>query len=465
MDFKEPYHDLVSSPRDFIKHLNFPDPSRIRIHDCTLRDGEQMPGVAFSPQTKYELIKAMSDIGVHYVEIGFPAASQSEKDTIKLAVSGKRRGELRPDLDLVVLCRTSPADIDATMKVLREADIDPAEITFCIFTSGSDLHLKYKIGRVLMREEGRSEADYFEEPVEFFRQANIRLLVDTIRYTRSQGAGLVQMMAEDVSRANVDYIIRLYKAGFEAGGFRPAFTDTVGCGTPDYIAHVARLLVQALGAESELYTHFHNDYGLATINSIAAVAQGIEVFSGSFNAIGERAGNASIQEFVSALRWLYGVEIPGFRYQQLRNISRLVSRCSGIPIAPNAPIIGSSMFLHESGVHAAGMLVDPHIYQSVPAEEIGATTDYVYGKHSGTFVIRFALENNKDVLARNGVAITNELVRHVMEEVKTLREQIATTDRAERIVDEADAAVARLGLTEQDVVRIALAVKKDHPHS
>jgi isopropylmalate/homocitrate/citramalate synthase len=444
MQFKEPYESLATSPRDLIKHLNFPDPSRIKIHDCSLRDGEQMPGVAFSPRTKYELLKAMSDIGVHIVEIGFPVVSQAEMETI---------------LDLMVLCRTSPADVDATLKFLRQADIDPAEITFCLFTSASDLHLKYKMGRVLMREAGRSESEYFETPVEFFRQSNIRLFTETIRYTRGIGTGPVQMMAEDVSRANVDYVAELYGAGAKAGGFRPALTDTVGCLIPEYIAHVASRLVQALGADSQLYTHFHNDYGLATINSITAIAQGVEVFSGSFNAIGERAGNASIQEFVSALRWLYGIEIPGFRYEQLREISRLISRRAGIPIAPNAPIIGSSMFMHESGVHAAGMLIDERIYQSVPGEAIGARTGYVYGKHSGTLVIRFALENNKELLASKGVEITNDLLRRIMEEVKTMREHLAETDHAERIVDEANAAMARLGLTEDDIVRIALSTK------
>lgn len=460
MEFKERYEELVTSPRAFIQHYNFPEPSRIKLLDCTLRDGEQMPGVAFSPQTKYEILKAMSDIGVHACEVGFPAVSEAERQTVRLAVQGKRRGELRPDFEIVVVCRTAKPDVDATIKALEDADIDPSEVTFATFTSGSDLHIKYKIGRVLMRQEGRDEHEYFDTPVEFFRQANIRLLTDAIKYIRSKGVEKVQIVAEDVTRANVDYIIALYKAGIEAGGFRPAFTDTVGCGIPEYIAYYARRLVEALGADSELCTHFHNDYGLATINNIVALAQGVRVHSFSFNGIGERAGNASLQEFVSALRWLYGIEIPGFRYDQLRSISRLIERKAGVPIAINAPVIGRGVFAHESGVHTAGVLIDPRIYESLPAEAIGAKTSYIYGKHSGTLIVRFALESNKELLAREGIAITEDLVQRVTEEVKALREKLAEGDHAERIIDEVDAAIARLGLTERDVVNIALAAGK-----
>ena len=459
MEFKESYQDLVTSPRHFIENFSFPDPARIKLIDCTLRDGEQMPGVAFSPETKYEIVKAMSDIGIHGAEIGFPAVSESERQTVKLAVEGKRRGELRPDFDIVLVCRTAKADVDATVEGLEDADVDPAEVYFSTFTSGSDLHIKYKIGRVLMRQEGRDEADYFDTPVEFFRQANIRLLVDAVKYIRSKGVKKVQIVAEDVSRANVDYIIQLYQAGIAAGGTRPCFADTVGCLIPEYAGYYARRLIESLGAESEVYTHFHNDYGLATINNIAAFAQGMEVFNGSLNGLGERAGNASLQEFVAALRWLYGIEIPGFRYDQLRAISRLVERHSGVPIALNDPIIGGGVFTHESGVHTAGVLIDPRIYESVPSEAVGAETGYLYGKHSGTLIVKFALQKNKDELDRHGIEITEDLVHKVTEQVKVLREKMAEGDHAEKIVDEIEAAVARLGLTEQDVLNIALAAK------
>ena len=457
MDFKEPYEKLVTAPRDFATGVSFPDPARIKIVDCTLRDGEQMAGIAISPENKYKIIRALNDIGVHAVEIGFPHASADEKRTLQLAVQGKERGELREDLDLVVVCRSARADIDSALQALEDIDVDAGEVTFAIFTSGSDLHLKYKIGKTLLRLHGREEDEQLETGLDFFRDANVKLFGDAIRYARSKGTRRVQIVAEDVSRANLDYIIGLYQEGIRAGGFRPGFTDTVGCGIPQSIAHYARKLVEAL-PDSELYTHFHNDYGLATINTLTAMSQGVEVFSCTVNGIGERAGNASLHQVVVALRWLYGVELPGFKYEQLRRLSTLVERHSGIPLSVNEPVVGPNVFTHESGVHTAGVLIDPRIYEAIPATAVGSLTRYLYGKHSGTQIVQFALEKHARALAQKGITVDDGLVHKVTQEVKLAREQLAATDHAERIVDEVISAVNRLGLTDQDVYDIALAV-------
>ena len=157
MEFCEPLDSLINSPEKFTSGLNFPDPEKIKIYDSTLRDGEQMPGVAFSPGQKYQLAKELSDIGCDILDLGFPFAALSDRHALQLIVQGKRMGEIREDCELLVMCRSNPKDIDATIKTLKDINVDVTDVTFFIFTSGSDLHLKYKIGK-----KGRGTRDNAE---------------------------------------------------------------------------------------------------------------------------------------------------------------------------------------------------------------------------------------------------------------------------------------------------------------
>ena len=457
MDFKEPYSSLVTSPKQFIQSANFPDPSRINLYDTTLRDGEQMPGVAFSPQQKYEIAKARSDIGVHMIEVGFPAVAESERKTVQLIVEGKRRGEIREDMELVAISRCNRGDVDATIRALDEINVSPDEVSIAMFTSGSDLHIKYKIGKLLLRLEGKDEAEQLDTPLSFFRQANIKLFQDVIRYARKQGIEIIQVVAEDCSRADPDYVVELFKAGIEAGGARPTLTDTVGCGIPQLIEHYSKKMVEAM-PDVDLLTHFHNDYGLGTINTITAMAAGFNCAGVGANGLGERAGNAPLHEVVAALRWLYGIEIPGFKYDQLRKLGHVIEKYAGIPIAVNAPVIGAHVFSHESGIHTAGVLIDPRIYEGIPSEAVGAHTGYIFGKHSGSQIVQFALEKHAKMLADRGIKITDDLIFKVTDEVKRLREEQAESDHAEKIVEEIHRALGRLGITDGDVAQIAISI-------
>src|SRR5215469_326838 len=407
MDLKEPIERLIRDPKEFTRNVHFPDPSQLRLYDETLRDGEQMPGVCYTPSQKLEIAKALADIGVHVMSVGFPAASAGDRRTLQLVMEAKRKGELG-DVEIVVMCRSNRNDIDVTVKTLREAGVEPREVTFFIFTSGSDLHLKYKIGKTLLRMEGRDESEWLDLPLEFYRNANIRLQCDAIRHARSAGIDHIEFGAEDGSRGDVDYFISYFKAGVEAGGKRPAWPAPVGTLTPEATRWYCSRIVAGLPKGLPIVAHLHNDYGLGTINAITATSCGFKVISVTANGYGERAGNVKLHEYVVALRHLYGVEIPGFKYDKLRELARFMERMSGIPMQQHEPIVGSKVFAHESGIHTHAILIDHRMYEAVPADLVGGETSFIFGKHSGVALVEDTLRRQKDRLVSDSETVTSE---------------------------------------------------------
>jgi isopropylmalate/homocitrate/citramalate synthase len=457
MELREPIERLIRDPKEFTRSVPFPDAADIRIYDETLRDGEQMPGVCYTPDQKYEIAKTLADIGVHIMSVGFPAASAGDRRTLQLVMEGKRRGELG-SVEIVVMCRSNRNDIDVTVKTLRDAGIDPREVTFFVFTSGSDLHLKYKIGKTLLRFEGKDEAEWLDLPLEFFRNANINLQCDAIGYARDCGVERIEFGAEDGSRGDVDYFIEYFKRGLASGATRPAWPDTVGCLTPDATRWYCSRIVAALPKSLPIVAHLHNDYGLGTINAITAVSCGFKVVSVTANGYGERAGNVKLHEFVVALKVLYGIEIPGFKYAKLRDLARFMEKMSGIPMQQHEPIVGSKVFAHESGIHTHAMLIDRRMYEAVPAELVGAEMSFIFGKHSGVALVEETLRKQSDKLAGSGVEVTKDLAQAVTEEIKRLREERAASSASEQTIDLYEAAMRRLSLREEDVVDIAIAL-------
>jgi len=457
MEFREPVDRLIRNPREFTNHLNFPDPSQIRIYDETLRDGEQMPGICFTPEQKFEIAKRLADIGVHIMSVGFPAASAGDCKTLQLVMEAKRRGEIG-EVEIVVMCRCNPKDIDVTLQALEEIDVAPSEVTFFIFTSGSDLHLKYKIGKTLLKLEGRSESEWLDLPLEFYRGANIKLQCDAIRYARSKGVSRIEFGAEDGSRGDVDYFIEYFKAGLAAGGTRPAWPDTVGCLTPEATRWHCSRIVAAMPKGLPMVCHLHNDYGLGTINAITALACGFKVVSVTANGYGERAGNVKLHEFVTALNVLYGVEIPGFKYAKLRELARFMERTSGVPMQQHEPIVGAKVFAHESGIHTHAMLIDHRMYEAVPAQLVGGQTSWVFGKHSGVALVEDTLRKHAAQLAQHGVEVTTQLAHRVTEEVKRLREERAASSKSAETIEIYEQAMRRLSIGEEELTEIAVAL-------
>ena len=455
VELQEPLDELARDPRRCFHDLSFPAPDRIRIYDDTLRDGEQMPGVAIPPRRKYELAKALSDIGVHIMDVGFPAVSEDERETLRLVMDGRRRGELRQDLEILCMMRATRGDIDATMRVLDEMGVGRDELSYFIFTSASDLHVKYKLGRTLLAREGLPASEWLELPVEFYRKANIRMLVDAITYAREQGAKLIEFGGEDGSRADPAYIVRIHQEGLEAGGSRPSTPDTVGCYSP-YAVREYIPKIKAGAPEAPLVVHFHNDLGLGAWNTVVALGSGADVFTTSVNGIGERTGNAPMHQVLLQLRYLFGIEIPGFKYEKLRELARTVERMSGIPVQPTEPGIGLNVFSHESGIHTAGMLIHPAIYQFIPPSDLGDEVRYVYGKHSGAVVVEHALREA-------GIEPERELVGRVLEEVKRLREERALAGDHSAFHEAYYEHLAGLGMTAEEVVDLAVALRLDKP--
>jgi isopropylmalate/homocitrate/citramalate synthase len=454
VDLREPLDSLIAPPARFTRTTTFPRASEIRLYDTTLRDGEQTPGVAFTPAQKYELAVMLSEAGIHILDMGFPAAAPSEREALALILEGKRKGEIRADLEIVVMCRSNHADIDKTIDCLATLGAKPSDCSFFIFTSGSDLHLKYKIGKTLLQREGRAVDEWLDLPVAFYREANIRMSCDAIAHARSRGVETIEFGGEDGSRADVQYLIELAGACYAAGGSRYAFPDTVGFFAPEGVDYYIPKIVAAF-PDRPLVVHFHNDFGLAAYNTVRALHHGATIPTCTVNGIGERAGNAPLHTTVMILKELYGISIPGFRYDKLWALRRKVEELSGLPVGATEPIIGHNVFSHETGIHTAGITIHPAIYQVIEPEAVGGELRFLFGKHSGALAIEAVLTRHKDALAADGIVVTPELVQRLLHMVKELREHRADTAHHADGIRDYYAHIERLGLTEADLLSFA----------
>ncbi len=455
VELQEPLEELARDPRRFGHDLVFPPAEKIRIYDDTLRDGEQMPGVAFSPAAKYELARALSDIGVHIMDVGFPAVGGSERETLKRVLEGKRRGELREDLEVLCMMRSNKADVDATFRVMDELGYPRDSVTYFIFSSASDLHVKYKLGKTLLAREGIPASEWLELPVKFYRDANLRMMCEAIAYAREQGAREIEFGGEDGSRADVSYIAEIHREGLKAGGTRPSTPDTVGCYSPFAVREYIPA-IKAAAPDAPLVVHFHNDLGVGAWNTVMALGSGAEVFTTSVNGIGERTGNAPMHEVLLQLRYLFGIEIPGFKYERLRDLAHRMERISGIMVPPTAPGIGRNVFSHEAGIHTAGMLIHPAIYQFIPPADFGEEVRFVYGKHSGALAIEHALREC-------GIRYDADLVGKVMGEVKRVREERAERADFTEFAHAYDQHLEGMGVSTAEIAELALALSGGTP--
>ncbi|MHA2609517.1 MAG: homocitrate synthase/isopropylmalate synthase family protein [bacterium JZ-2024 1] len=454
-DYEELFQQYYFDPRVFTDTSGFPPPEKIKLYDTTLRDGEQMPGVAFTAEQKLEIAVALSDIGIHILDVGFPGVSDTEKEALQKILQARKQKEIRPDLEILVMCRSNASDIDATINTLREVGAGPEEITFLIFTSASDLHIKYKLGPTLLQREKRQQEEWETLPIEFYRQANIRMVQDAIRYAKSRGVRYVEFGTEDASRSHVEYLITLVRAAIAAGADRYIFPDTTGSLTPDSTRFYVIRLKKALG-KTPIVSHFHNDFDLATINVITAMSLGIEMHSVTVNGIGERAGNAPLHTVVTALKLLYGIEIPGFKYEKLWDLKKLVENYSGIPVKVNEPVIGLNTFAHESGIHTHGVLAHPRTYEPIPTEVVGGYRRLLFGKHTGSHLVEWALKKNLKILEEKGISLTPQLVEQVTWKIKAIREEKAKSGITREIIDQYYQNLAQLEMSEEDVVELAI---------
>jgi isopropylmalate/homocitrate/citramalate synthase len=455
MDLKEPIEQLAIPPTRFTKTLKFPDPAKIRIYDDTLRDGEQMPGVAFSPEQKLELSKLLSEIGVHVIDPAFPAVSESDRKALQLIVHAQKRGDIRQDIEVLAMCRSLKEDIDAVADTVRAVGAKPDDVSVLVLSTLSDLHLKYKLGKTLLRRDGQPEEQWLDRPLDYYREQNLGLITGAIRYARERGFSRVEFAAEDASRSDVAYGEVWARACVQAGGTRMCFSDTCGVFTPEAVDHYIPKLVTVLGPVP-LTAHFHNDFGLGAINTVRAISHGALYAGVTANGIGERAGNTPLHEFVMVLKMLYGVTIPGFRYERLTELRRKIEVYSGIPMQPHEPIVGEGVFKHESGIHTAAIAIHPAIYQFIAEESVGGEQRFVFGKHSGAAAVESVLAKHTKTLREHRVEVSPDLVKNILDRVKSLREQSLPEKGYPEAMGEHYRRYYDLGLSEERIVELAL---------
>jgi methanogen homocitrate synthase len=368
-------------------------PEKVVLYDSTLRDGEQMPGVAFSLEEKVEIAQLLADIGVGQIEAGFPAVSMGERNAVRKIAS------LGTGAEVLALARTNEKDIDAA--------VDCGVDLVMIFTAASDLHreVKYKISR--------------EEQVERVGVA--------LEHARARGVKY-SFSTEDSTRTKLDYIIRLSRLAEERGAYRVGLADTTGCILPNALGALVRNVVNEVNVPVSV--HLHNDFGLGLANALASIENGATAVATTVNGIGERAGNVPLEQMTVALEVLCGVE-TGIDTTKLKKLCERVSELSGVRLSSNHPWVGKNVFRHESGIHIAAIESDPHTYECVLPEFVGASRAYYLGKHSGTFSVMLKLKSL-------GLDIEDDKVFSVLQTVKKAAEegQIITDDWLRRTVDD-----------------------------
>jgi len=350
------------------------------------------------------------------------------------------------------MCRSNEADINKVIKTVTDIGAKPDDVSVLILSTFSDLHIKYKLGRTLLKREGKPTNKWIETPLKFYRQANTNMIVDAIKYARKQGISRVEFASEDSSRGNIEYGVKWAKACVKAGGTRMCFSDTCGVFTPESVDFYIPKMIKALDGVP-MTAHFHNDFGIGALNTVRALMRGATYIGVTANGIGERAGNVSIHQTVMILKELYGISIPGFKYNKLVELRKLIEKYSGIPIQAHEPIIGEGVFAHESGIHTAAIVINPAIYQFIREEIVGGKRKFIFGKHSGTAVVEEVLKKNENKLKEKGIEITEELIQKVLDIVKNLREK--KIQNYENLINNYYKKYYNLGITEEELVNIA----------
>jgi len=346
----------------------------VRFLDTTLRDGEQTPGVSLSTEDKVLISHKLDSLGVNIIEAGSAITSEGEREAIRAVA---REGL---NAEICSYCRVRKEDIDFAL----ECEVDSIHLVVPV----SDLHIRTKLKKD--------------------RETVTQMAVDTTQYAKDHGL-IVELSGEDASRADMDFLKSIYSAGIEAGADRIAFCDTVGLLVPEKAFEVFKEL-STLG--KPLSVHCHNDFGLATANTLAALRGGASEAHVTINGIGERAGNTSLEEVVMGLETIYGYNTR-INLKELYTTSRLVSRATGIMVAPNKAIVGGNAFTHEAGIHVHGLLADTSTYEPIKPEDIGRERKIVLGKHAGRSSVELALKEL-------GLDVSTEQLDEIVTRIKEL---------------------------------------------
>ncbi|WP_435347543.1 alpha-isopropylmalate synthase regulatory domain-containing protein [Haloarchaeobius sp. HRN-SO-5] len=340
--------------------------------DTTLRDGEQAPGVSLTPDEKVDIAMALDRAGVSVVEAGSACTGPGERAAID------RVTDLGLDATVTSFARGLQRDVDLAL----DCDVDGVNLV----VPASDRHVEGKVGST--------------------REEVVATTVDLVEYATDHDLW-VEVIGEDGSRADLDFLAELAGSALDAGADRVCYADTVGHAGPEHTYQVVERLAD-LGPTS---AHTHDDLGLGVTNALAAVSAGADLVHATVNGVGERAGNVALEEVVIALQHVYDVET--LDTTQLYELGQTVARTTGVRPAPNKAVTGANAFAHESGIHTDGTLKDDRMYEPYPPETVGRERRLVLGKHAGRAGTRAALQEH-------GVSVTDEELSAVVDRVKDL---------------------------------------------
>lgn len=368
---------------------------QIKFFDTTLRDGEQTAGVNLNVQEKLEVAKALEKLGVDYIEAGFAVSSVGDFDSIK------EISKVVKNSHIVSLARCEKKDIDRAYEALKYA-VAPR---LHVFIATSDIHLKYKLNKTK------------EQVLESVR--------NSVKYAKTLMYD-VQFSAEDATRTDLDFLYEVYNTAIKEGATCINIPDTVGYAEPNGFAKLISNVKNNISTDIEIAVHCHNDLGLAVANSAAAVMAGANQIECTINGIGERAGNASLEELAmlfNTRKDIYDVESK-IDTTKISRTSKLISTVTGVFIPVNKPIVGANAFTHESGIHQHGVMEMPLTYEIMKPKTIGLNDNsIVLGKHSGKHAFKQRLEEL-------GITLSDKQIASCFEKFKEL------ADRKKEIVDD-----------------------------
>jgi 2-isopropylmalate synthase len=393
--------------------------TRIVIFDTTLRDGEQSPGYSMNTREKLELARQLARLRVDVMEAGFPIASPDDFEAVKVVSQNIREG-----ISIAGLCRTRDQDIDRAWEALQHAE-RPRIHTFI---ATSDIHMQYKLK--MSREE--------------VMEAAVRAVKRARGYTND-----VEFSCEDACRTDLDFLCRMVEAAITAGATTINIPDTVGYAIPwEYGERIRNLMNRVPNIDTVVVSvHCHNDLGLAVSNSLEGVRYGARQIECTINGIGERAGNASLEEVVMAIRTrrdLLDAE-TGINTEEIYKTSKLLTTITGVPVQPNKAIVGANAFAHEAGIHQHGMLSHALTYEIMTPQSVGVPQSrLVLGKHSGRHALKKRLQDL-------GVDLNEEDLNRAFVRFKEL------CDKKKEVFDD-----DLLAIVEEQVLAIAETYVLDH---
>ncbi|MGE5396173.1 MAG: homocitrate synthase [Chitinophagales bacterium] len=324
--------------------------TKISVVDTTLRDGEQTAGVVFSNPEKIRIARYLDEMGVDQIEVGIPVMGGDEKTCIKKIV----------DLGLKASIMAWNRSVISDIKESIECGVDAVAVSI----STSDIHIQHKLQTT--------------------REDVLNRMSDAVKFSKDNGL-YVSVNAEDASRSDIDYLVEFALIAKHHGADRLRFCDTVGTLDPLSTFRKIRTLRDAVGIDIEMHTH--NDFGMATANALSGVYAGAKYVGVTINGLGERAGNAALQEVVMGLKHLMNVDID-FKTELFREVAEYVAAASGRELSPAHPIVGLNIFRHESGIHGDGVLKNPLTYEAFSPQEVGLERQIVIGKHSGSSAVK-----------------------------------------------------------------------------